>query len=593
MQETIPPFLALLRLGTDADDRAIRRAYAQRLKQIDQEAEPEEFQTLRQAYEAALLWHAHRIPDAQRVEFTADANEKRAQRGTEIAPGDQPSAAGELESLPGATAAATQRDTPQSAGSKSEHMARTLIAEMREKLASGWPGDQDDVRAWLDLILGGDRLLDMDARFLFEWGVAGTLAEGWQPGKEFLFGAAMEGFGWRDDRGRLMAFGRAGEVVAAAIAELEFLDSLAHRMRDDQRRAIRALRDDTRPTTSALLTLLPIAEHVTQFYPHLLHIVTNTRNLERWRQWTAQIPKWRRRFSRKPRTPTVQPETGGNNLRWAWGLMIVVALSSLGKFADHLKSPPPMSPGSNHAPFPGLTPPAPSGISSGAQNSELERLLTGMPPKGTPDDIPTPFRQGVLDYSTTPMERPAIDASYLIPPKLSYPPLARRRGQEGRVILTIIVDPEGKVRHAKVDKSSGHAILDEAAITAVQAARFNPAKNLAGAAIPSSYKLPFNFKLSDEPAPTPSGPRNYGDAVRDAVLPHIVFSDPSAGNPVAEVTLQLAPDGHIQSHRLTRPSGNSAWDAAVLRALQRVRRLPTDHNGKAPPEIIIAFKPQP
>jgi len=44
-----------------------------------------------------------------------------------------------------------------------------------------------------------------------------------------------------------------------------------------------------------------------------------------------------------------------------------------------------------------------------------------------------------------------------------YPPLARRRGLEGRVVLSLTIDRDGAARVLYIGESSGHSILDRAA----------------------------------------------------------------------------------------------------------------------------------
>ncbi|MGC5220864.1 hypothetical protein, partial [Escherichia coli] len=73
------------------------------------------------------------------------------------------------------------------------------------------------------------------------------------PRKEFLFGPAIDCFGWKQDRGRLAAFGHAGAVVASAIGELEFFDTRPKHVRVAQKELIQGLRESSKPPTSTLL----------------------------------------------------------------------------------------------------------------------------------------------------------------------------------------------------------------------------------------------------------------------------------------------------------------------------------------------------
>ena len=79
-------------------------------------------------------------------------------------------------------------------------------------------------------------------------------------------------------------------------------------------------------------------------------------------------------------------------------------------------------------------------------------------------------------------------------PRPPYPARAVRRGLEGRVILDVEVLITGRVGEIKVDESSGHGLLDRAAIKGVRKWRFKPAK-LAGIDVRSRGRVPVRVEL--------------------------------------------------------------------------------------------------
>ncbi len=70
------------------------------------------------------------------------------------------------------------------------------------------------------------------------------------------------------------------------------------------------------------------------------------------------------------------------------------------------------------------------------------------------------------------------------------------RHLEGKVILTVRVSAEGYSEHVSVRQSSGHDILDEAAIEAVQKWKFVPGRKGSNP-IATTVTVPINFKLQD------------------------------------------------------------------------------------------------
>ncbi|MDA1043804.1 MAG: energy transducer TonB [Verrucomicrobia bacterium] len=75
-----------------------------------------------------------------------------------------------------------------------------------------------------------------------------------------------------------------------------------------------------------------------------------------------------------------------------------------------------------------------------------------------------------------------------------YPPLSRKRGEEGSVLLEVAVGADGRSDSVRVLRSCGHNRLDRAAVQAMQNVRFTPAKQR-GTAISSRKRFDVSFEL--------------------------------------------------------------------------------------------------
>ena len=76
----------------------------------------------------------------------------------------------------------------------------------------------------------------------------------------------------------------------------------------------------------------------------------------------------------------------------------------------------------------------------------------------------------------------------------NYPALARKRGQEGAVILQVLVNREGRVDDLQIDTSSNFSLLDRAALSAIRKWSFEPGRR-GKERIPMWVKVPVTFKL--------------------------------------------------------------------------------------------------
>lgn len=82
-------------------------------------------------------------------------------------------------------------------------------------------------------------------------------------------------------------------------------------------------------------------------------------------------------------------------------------------------------------------------------------------------------------------------------PKPPYPDFARRLGHEGRVVIRIQVLASGAVAAARIERSSGYAVLDEAALATIKRWRFRPAQR-GGQPVDATLNVPITFRLQEQ-----------------------------------------------------------------------------------------------
>jgi len=99
--------------------------------------------------------------------------------------------------------------------------------------------------------------------------------------------------------------------------------------------------------------------------------------------------------------------------------------------------------------------------------------------------------QGSADNGTV-----MIQARYRDTPRPNYPESARREGHEGRVLLRVLVDDQGRTKTVEINNSSGSAALDRAAAEAIRRWRFHPAR-YGEQPIESWLRIPIEFRLAD------------------------------------------------------------------------------------------------
>jgi len=123
--------------------------------------------------------------------------------------------------------------------------------------------------------------------------------------------------------------------------------------------------------------------------------------------------------------------------------------------------------------------------------AEKQAAAAETPPPAAASAAPVPHAaQGLPD------REPDYQAAYLNNPIPAYPMVARRMGWQGRVVLNVEVLANGSPGQIRLQQSSGHEVLDNAALQAVRGWRFVAARQ-GGQAVTQRFLVPIPFILKE------------------------------------------------------------------------------------------------
>lgn len=177
-------------------------------------------------------------------------------------------------------------------------------------------------------------------------------------------------------------------------------------------------------------------------------------------------------------------------------------------FAELISAPPPATPKPVSEPVPAKLQPAKKPETKPKQ----ERLVTKAPvtqkqeqTAPLPQPSPTPVAEAAKEPAVAaapptqlPIEPIKLSSELSVScPKLTspeYPAISRRMGEEGKLVLRVELDEQGRIAAAKVINSSGYERLDNAALAAVKSWQCNPSLR-DGQPVRAVALQPFNFVL--------------------------------------------------------------------------------------------------
>ena len=199
---------------------------------------------------------------------------------------------------------------------------------------------------------------------------------------------------------------------------------------------------------------------------------------------------------------------------WFWGSMIAATVVHFGTFAfwpeltaedfsftseelEAIELPPEIE-----------IPPPPQQISRPATpimaTADIDEDITIAPTtfeENPVDELPPPPEEQATDLSAQPTFTPFTVAPSILnrqevvrAMEREYPPLLRDAGIGGQVVVYFFIDEDGIVRDYRIEETSGHQALDDAALAVAEIYRFSAAWNR-DKKVPVWVQFPITFQV--------------------------------------------------------------------------------------------------
>lgn len=113
-----------------------------------------------------------------------------------------------------------------------------------------------------------------------------------------------------------------------------------------------------------------------------------------------------------------------------------------------------------------------------------------------PAPVAAPSQTSAATIPPPPVSLPRFNADYLQNPAPAYPSLSKRLGEQGRVVLRVMVEANGLPSKVEVRTTSGFPRLDQAALEAVRNWKFVPARR-GDETVAAAVNVPIDFRVRD------------------------------------------------------------------------------------------------